>query len=86
MWLKNINKSLFESGEKASIPTSILMDMIRLYSFDVDFQRDIRKNDNYTILYEIFYNQVFYFLSLQVLMLIYVACKQIHEHFQKKRI
>ena len=52
----NINKSLFESGEKASIPTSILMDMIRLYSFDVDFQRDIRKNDNYTILYEIFYN------------------------------
>ena len=52
----NINKSLFESGNKADMPTSILMDLIRLYSFDVDFQRDIRKEDSYTVLYEIFYN------------------------------
>ena len=53
----NIKYSLFQSGNEAGIPTSILMDLIRLYSFDVDFQRDIRESDYYTIYYEIFYNE-----------------------------
>ena len=30
------------------------MEFVQLYSFDIDFQRDIRKNDNFQIIYEVF--------------------------------
>ena len=51
-----IENSLYESGNKENVPNAILIDLIRLYSFDVDFQRDIRKNDKFEIYYETFYN------------------------------
>ena len=44
---ENMNqiKSLFEDGQKANIPLAILVEIIRLYSFDIDFQRDIQKDN-----------------------------------------
>ena len=52
-----ITNSLYESGQKFNVPNAILIDLIRLYSFDVDFQRDIQKNDKFIIYYNTFYNE-----------------------------
>jgi murein DD-endopeptidase MepM/ murein hydrolase activator NlpD len=47
-----ITSSLFESAEAEGIPQDILFRMIKLLSYDVDFQRDIRKGDRFTLLFE----------------------------------
>lgn len=47
-----VQNSLFGSAEQAGIPTSIIAETIKIYSWDVDFQRDIRKGDIVEVLYE----------------------------------
>ena len=47
-----IMSSLYEDGIKAGVPLEILSNAIRLYSFDIDFQRDIKKNTELEISYE----------------------------------
>jgi len=47
-----IENSLFLAGESAGVPPGVLADLIQIYSFDVDFQRDIRTGDGFTVLYE----------------------------------
>ena len=53
-----IKSSLYEDGKMAGVPLEILSKAIKLYSFDVDFQRDIQKNDEFEILYEVFFNSI----------------------------
>ena len=53
-----INNSLFFDGQKFGVPTNTMINIINLYSFDVDFQRDIRAGDRVEILLENFY-QIF---------------------------
>ncbi|MFV3074737.1 M23 family metallopeptidase [Niveispirillum fermenti] len=47
-----IRSSLFESGNRAGVPMAVLAQMIRNYSYDVDFQRDIQPGDRFEIMYE----------------------------------
>ncbi|MBE1236638.1 peptidoglycan DD-metalloendopeptidase family protein [Phaeovibrio sulfidiphilus] len=47
-----ITSSLFEAAVQAGAPQKVLADMIRVFSYDVDFQRDIRQNDSFEIFYE----------------------------------
>jgi len=51
-----ISSSLYSDGIKAGIPLPILTQAIKLYSFDIDFQRDIKKNTKLEISFEKFYN------------------------------
>ncbi len=51
-----INESLYSDGIKNNIPQDILIKLIKLFSFDLDFQRDIKKNTVVSISYE--YNQI----------------------------
>ena len=51
-----ISRSLFLDGEKAGIPRPVLAGMIRAFSWDVDFQRDIRKGDAFQVMHERFLN------------------------------
>lgn len=51
-----ITSSLYQDAMDAGIPAAIIMEFIRFYSFDLDFQRDIRKGDKFQIFYETFYN------------------------------
>jgi len=46
--------SLYRSANKQKIPASIIIEFARIYGFQVDFQRDIRKKDNFQIMYEVF--------------------------------
>ena len=52
-----IEISLFMAGEEAGVPPGVLADLIQVYSFDVDFQRDIRKGDGFTVMYERFVDE-----------------------------
>ena len=52
----NINSSLYSDGLKNNLPQDILIKLIRLFSFDLDFQRDIKKNTLVSVLYE--YDQI----------------------------
>lgn len=49
-----IETSLYGSAARAEIPASVIAEMIRIYSWDVDFQRDIRRGDRIEVLYEAF--------------------------------
>ena len=51
-----IDSSLYSDGIKAGIPLPILIQTIKLYSFDIDFQRDIKKNTQLKLTFEKFYN------------------------------
>jgi len=49
-----IKSSLFLSARRSGVPIGVLMEMIRIFSWDVDFQRDIQQNDTFEIFYERF--------------------------------
>ena len=51
-----ILESLYKSALNKNIPPNIIIDFARIYGFEVDFQRDIRKRDSFQIMYEIFLN------------------------------
>lgn len=47
-----IDDSLYMAGVRSGLPVPILIELIRAYSWDVDFQRDIRKGDSFNVLYQ----------------------------------
>jgi len=47
-----IENSFYGSALKAGIPEAIVAKMIHIYSWDIDFQRDIRQGDTIEVLYE----------------------------------
>jgi murein DD-endopeptidase MepM/ murein hydrolase activator NlpD len=49
-----IYNSLYKTATDLKIKTNVIIDFARIYGFQVDFQRDIRKNDSFQIMYEIF--------------------------------
>ena len=52
-----IKSSLYKSAIKEDISPNIIIEFARLYGFQVDFQRDIRKNDSFQLIYEIFVDE-----------------------------
>ena len=49
-----IHNSIYESLKKIDTPDEIIMEFVQLYSFDIDFQRDIRKGNMIKIFFEIY--------------------------------
>jgi murein DD-endopeptidase MepM/ murein hydrolase activator NlpD len=49
-----ITQSLYKSAIDLNIAANIIIEFARIYGFQVDFQRDIRKNDGFQIMYEVF--------------------------------
>ena len=49
-----ITHSLYKTAENLKIPINLIVEFARVYGFQVDFQRDIRKDDSFQIMYEIF--------------------------------
>ena len=52
-----IIQSLYKAATDKKIPANTIIEFARIYGFQVDFQRDIRKNDKFQIMYEIFLNE-----------------------------
>jgi len=49
-----ILQSLYKTAIDLNIQPNIIIEFARIYGFQVDFQRDIRKNDIFQIMYEVF--------------------------------
>ena len=49
-----ILRSLYKSAVDKKIAPNIIIEFARIYGFQVDFQRDIRKHDSFQIMYEVF--------------------------------
>ena len=52
-----ILRSLYRSAVDKEIPVNIIIELARIYGFQIDFQRDIKKKDRFQIMYEIFTNE-----------------------------
>jgi len=52
-----IEKSLYASAVEANIEPNVIVEFARIFGFEIDFQRDIRKNDTFQILYEQFHDE-----------------------------
>ena len=52
-----ILQSLYKAATDENIPANTIIEFARIYGFQVDFQRDIRKQDKFQIMYEIFLNE-----------------------------
>ena len=53
----SISSSLYKSAVDQRVPTNIIIEFARIYGFQVDFQRDIRKKDKFQIMYEAFVDE-----------------------------
>ena len=51
-----ILQSLYKTAVDLDVQPNIVIEFARIYGFQVDFQRDIRKSDNFQIMYEVFEN------------------------------
>jgi murein DD-endopeptidase MepM/ murein hydrolase activator NlpD len=49
-----ILQSLYKAATDQNIPPNTIIEFARIYGFQVDFQRDIRKGDKFQIMYEVF--------------------------------
>ena len=49
-----ILRSLYRSAVELKIQPNIIVEFARIYGFQIDFQRDIRKNDTFQMMYEVF--------------------------------
>ena len=49
-----ITQSLYKTAIDLKVQPNMIIEFARIYGFQVDFQRDIRKNDNFQIMYEVF--------------------------------
>ena len=52
-----ILQSLYKSATDKKIPANTIIELARIYGFQIDFQRDIRKKDRFQIMYEVFIDE-----------------------------
>ena len=48
----NISNNLYSSASSAGMEPSIIIEFARIFGFEVDFQRDIRKGDKFQVMYQ----------------------------------
>lgn len=53
-----INDSLFIAGKNAGLSDKLIMKMIGLYSWDIDFALEVRQGDQFHIIYEEVYDEI----------------------------
>ena len=51
-----ISSNLYNDSEAFGLPRSIFFELVKILSFSLDFQRDIRKNTTFLVLYEKLYD------------------------------
>jgi len=52
-----IEDSFYVANKRAGVPDSVIMELIRMFSWDVDFQRDIQRGDQFELLLEYFHDE-----------------------------
>ena len=52
-----IKKSLYSSATEANVNPDTIIEFARIFGFEIDFQRDIRKNDYFKIVYDKYFDE-----------------------------
>jgi murein DD-endopeptidase MepM/ murein hydrolase activator NlpD len=52
-----IRTSLFSASDSAGLADSIAMQLADIFSTDIDFHRDLRRGDHFSVVYEMFYDR-----------------------------
>ena len=52
-----IINNLYSSAKKAKINPDTIIEFARIFGFEIDFQRDIRKNDHFRIVYDKYFDE-----------------------------
>ena len=52
----SISNNLYSSAIKVGMEPNIIVEFARIYGFEVDFQRDIRKGDDFEVMYERYFD------------------------------
>ena len=52
-----ITHSLYQTAIEQQLPPNMLIELIRIFSFDVDFQREIQRGDRFSLLFNIYRNE-----------------------------
>ena len=47
-----IEDSLYNAAQQADMPVAVLSQLIRIFSFDVDFQREVQRGDGFEVVYD----------------------------------
>ena len=58
-----IKKNLYSSATQAKINPDTIIEFARIFGFEIDFQRDIRKNDYFKIIYEKYFDETGKFIK-----------------------
>ena len=53
-----INDSLFQSGQTAGLSDNLIMQLIDIFGWDIDFIQDIRKGDSFKVVFEELYKNL----------------------------
>lgn len=51
-----IISSLFAATDAADLPDAVASQLVDIFSTDIDFHKDLRKDDNFSVVYETFYS------------------------------
>jgi murein DD-endopeptidase MepM/ murein hydrolase activator NlpD len=51
-----IRSSLFAATDALNIPDAVAMQLVEIFSTDIDFHKDLRKNDRFSVVYEALYD------------------------------
>ncbi|MBX7146664.1 MAG: M23 family metallopeptidase [Alphaproteobacteria bacterium] len=52
-----IRSSLFDSGKRQGVPLSVMQSIMQAFSYDVDFQRDVKLGDKFEVVYDKFQDE-----------------------------
>ncbi len=52
-----IESSLYLSATQAGIPAGVVVEMIRMFSYDVDFQRDVHEGDSFDVMFNRYFTE-----------------------------
>jgi murein DD-endopeptidase MepM/ murein hydrolase activator NlpD len=52
-----IRSSLFAATDRLNVPDAVAMQMVEVFSTDIDFHKDLRKNDSFSLVYEMHYDR-----------------------------
>ena len=52
-----IDSSLYLAAMRAGIPANVVVDLIRVFSYEVDFQRDVQPGDEFEVTFSRFYGE-----------------------------
>ena len=52
-----IDSSLYLAAMRAGIPANVVVDLIRMFSYEVDFQRDVQPGDEFEVIFSRFFGE-----------------------------